>query len=154
MDGAKDRIREGGRVRSLWALLLLAGIFGGTALAGCGGDDEDTTASIQATTNAASVPERSTGAAAPASPQNPPAVQPPTNGKPAKVVLPNLVGTTVGAAQSTLGKLGLSGRAESVTGDRTEIEQSWEVCETHPGAGRRLAPGSPVTLVSAKPGGC
>jgi beta-lactam-binding protein with PASTA domain len=132
-------------------ICLVAALAAGL-LAGCGGDDETTTPTLQTTPPAstASTPSPPTGT------DTAPATTPPvtTPGGGGKVALPNLVGSQVGEAQASLVKLGLSGRAESLTASRTEIRPDWDVCETHPAAGVRLAPGSPVTLVTAKPGGC
>ncbi|MGZ5313295.1 MAG: PASTA domain-containing protein [Solirubrobacterales bacterium] len=132
---------------ALAAIVVAAGL-----LAGCGGDDETTTPTVQTTPPAstASTPSATTGTEATPAP-TPPTTAPGGGGK---VAIPNLVGGRLDAAQASLVKLGLSGRAENRTGSRTEIERDWEVCEMHPAAGKRVAPGSPVTLVTARPGGC
>lgn len=133
-------------------MALMACVAATGLLAGCGDDDETTTPTAPTTQPAPtdSTPGSTTAtdtATAPAPPTT-------TPGGGGKVALPDLVGGRLDAAQASLLKLGLSGRAEALSASRTEIKPDWEVCETHPAAGKRLAPGSPVTLVTAKPGGC
>jgi hypothetical protein len=138
-------------------ILLCAALL----IAGCGGGDDNSTSSQATTSPAVSV--GTTGQTTvggqptkPAKPAKPPATAPVPSGNPgpptAKV--PNLVGQPLSTAQAVLARLGLAFRAESTKGDRTQIKSNWEVCETAPAAGHRAPVSSPVTLLTAAPGGC
>lgn len=137
--------------RTILLILLCVGLL---AIAGCGGDDN----SSDSTSTAAPAPTVATTgqSTVPAKPAKPPASSPAPSGNPGPptVKVPDLVGQSLAAAQQVLAKAGLAFRAESTKGDRSQIRSNWEVCETAPAAGRRAPVASPVTLLTAAPGGC
>jgi PASTA domain-containing protein len=144
-------------MRRIWAgiaVLVCAG-----ALAACGSDDEDSptgsTSSVATSAPTVPVPTATTSptptAPAPKPPKAPPAPLP-VNGKNAKV--PDVVGKTLQEATAALRQAGLVLDAEAKSGDRADIESSWEVCQTVPGPGKRTSAGTPVAVISAPPGQC
>ena len=131
------------------SMLFVAAALAAGVVAGCGDDDEDTTTPTVQTTVPTTAPTTSVGTEETTAP---PATAP--GGEGGNVSIPELVGVSVKEAQASLLKLGLAGRAESLTGSRTEIKPDWEVCATYPASGKSVDAASSVTLVSAKPGGC
>jgi hypothetical protein len=139
------------------ACLLCAG-----TIAACGSDNSDDSASQTgpAPTTATAPPATATGpsAAVPATPTAPPANAPGTSNVPpanAPVVrIPDVTGQSLAAAQKALAAAGLTGTAEALNGDRTQIRNDWEVCKTVPAGGKRAPGDSPITLITAAPGGC
>lgn len=136
------------------ACLLCAG-----AIAACGSDNGDDSASQSgaapptatgpSTTVTATTPQAPTPT--PASPGKP-SSEPPAGAPLVRV--PDLVGQSLAAAQKALAGAGLTGTAEALNGDRTQIRNNWEVCKTVPRGGKRAPGNSPVTLITAAPGGC
>jgi hypothetical protein len=129
------------------------------ALAACGSDSESSTSSQ--TASDATVSTAPTGTAAttvttpPAAKPKPPKVTPaplPANGK--TVAVPDVVGQTLEQATAAMGAAGLILDAEALSGDRSQIQNSWEVCKTVPGPNRKTAKGSPVAVISAPAGQC
>jgi PASTA domain len=142
------------------ACLLCAGI-----IAACGSDNSGDSASQTGavTTSATAPPATATGPAAtvPATVPAPPAGAPigkgTSNTPPANaplVRIPNVTGQSLAAAQKALAAAGLTGTAEALNGDRTQIRSNWEVCKTVPAGGKRAPGDSPITLITAAPGGC
>lgn len=141
------------------ALLLSAAALAAGVIAGCG-DDEDS--SEPATSPATSTAAPATGATTNTAQEPAPAPKPkpkpqggtPVPPGPGAIALPDVVGSKLSDAQKQLEKLGLAGRAESLSGLRAEIKPDWEVCETSPAAGKRVPKASTVTLISDRPGAC
>ena len=139
------------------ACLLCAG-----TIAACGSDNGDDSAGQTgpAPTTATGPPATATGPSATV-PATPPASTPvapgtsnvpPANGP--SVRIPDVTGQTLAAAQKALAAAGLTGTAEALNGDRTQIRNNWEVCKTVPAGGKRAPGDSPITLITAAPGGC
>lgn len=137
------------------ACLLCAG-----TIAACGSDDSDDSASQTAPATTATgpsvtatAPAATTPAPPTSAPVSPGSGNPPPADQPA-VRIPDVVGQSLAAAQKALAGAGLTGTAEALQGDRTQIRNDWEVCKTVPAGGKRAPGDSPITLITAAPGGC
>jgi PASTA domain-containing protein len=144
-------------MRRIWAGIAVLACAG--ALAACGSDDEDTstdsTSGVATSAPTVSVPTATTGPTPTAPAAKPPKTPPssvPAVGK--KATVPDVVGKTVADATVALRASGLVLDAEAKSGDRADIESSWEVCQTVPGPGKRTPSGTPVAVISAPPGQC
>jgi hypothetical protein len=74
---------------------------------------------------------------------------------PSELTVPSLVGQPLDVAERNLDDLGLGYTEEGDTGlFGVLVPSDWEVCDTDPGVGTAVPPGSTVRLLIARPGSC
>ena len=135
------------------ALLTVA--TGGLILTGCGGGGDVAATSTVTETQVSyqwSEPAPPTAAPAPAAGPPPSAAPPPPAAAPMSFTMPNLIGSSLQAAQDTMqsvtGNPLFYSTSTDLTGeDRNQmVDANWQVCTSSPAPGETFAQGAPVNF--------